>query len=144
MTWVEGMEGFLAILQEIMWCANFSYQPEYFVYARSIGLGLDECVAKVVLRPQLIEGETEEPLKYQGMGSYPEAAIQDAAYQAMAGLRAWCLELQTSHTFAYFPQRIMGPINGIRYPNPMHLGTNRSQRQSELVRDLDWVCWCTH
>ena len=104
------------------------HAPEYFVYARSIGLGLDECVAKVILCPQLVEGETKEPLKYQGMGSYLEAAIQDATYQAMAGLRAWCLELQTSHTFAYFPRRIMGPINGIHYPNPKHPGTNRSQR----------------
>ena len=143
MTWVEGMEGFLAILQEIMWCANFSYQPEYFVYARSIGLGLDECVAKVVLRPQLIEGETEEPLKYQGMGSYLEAAIQNATYQAIAGLRDQCLELQTSHTFAYFPRRIMCPINGIHYLSSTHLGTNKSQRQSELVRDLDWACRCS-
>jgi hypothetical protein len=108
----------------MMWRANFSYQPKYFVYARSLGPGLDECVAKVILRPQLVEGETEEPLKYQGMGSYPEAAIQDAAYQVMAGLRARCLELQTSHTFAYFPQRIMGPINGIRYLNLTHPGTN--------------------
>ena len=102
-TRAKGMEGFLAILREMMWHANFSYYPEYFVYARSIGLGLDECVAKVILCPQLVEGETKEPLKYQGMGSYPEAAIQDVAYQAMAGLRTRCLELQTSHTFAYFP-----------------------------------------
>ena len=138
------MDGFPAILREMMWSANFSYQLKYFVYARSIGLGLDECMEKVILRPRLVEGETEEPLKYQGMGSYLEAAIQDATYQAMAGLRAWCLELQTSHTFAYFPRRIMGPINGIRYLNPTHFGTNRSQRQSELVRDLDWVCRCTH
>jgi len=126
MTRAEDMEGFLATLREMMWCANFSYQPEYFVYARPLGPGLDKCVAKVVLCPRFVEGETEEPLKYQGMGSYLEAAIQDAAYQAMAGLRAWCLELQTSHTFAYFPRRIMGPINGIHYPNPTHLGTNMS------------------
>ena len=82
------MEGFPAILQKMMWHANFSYQPEYFVYARSIGLGLDECMEKVILRPRLVEGETEEPLKYQGMRSYPKAAIQDVAYQAMIGLRA--------------------------------------------------------
>jgi len=51
MTQAEGMEGFPAILQEMMWCANFSYLPEYFVYARFLGLGLDECMAKLVLRP---------------------------------------------------------------------------------------------
>ena len=72
-----------------------------------------------------------------------KAAIQDAAYQAIVGLRVWCLELQTSHTFVYFPRRIMGPISGIRYLNPAHPGTNRSQRQLELVRDLDWACRCT-
>ena len=121
------MEGFPAILREMMWSANFSYQPEYFVFAHFLGPGLDECVAKVVLCPRFVEGETEEPLKYQGMGSYPEAAIQDAAYQAIAGLRAQCLELQTSYGYAYFPRRIMGPINAICYPNLAHPCTNQSQ-----------------
>ena len=51
MTRAKGMEGFPAMLREIMWCANFSYQPEYFVYARPLDPGLDECVAKVVLHP---------------------------------------------------------------------------------------------
>ena len=37
----------------------------------------------------------------------------------------------------------MGPINGIRYPNPSHLGNNQSQRQSELVRGLDMAYQCT-
>jgi hypothetical protein len=37
----------------------------------------------------------------------------------------------------------MGPINGIRYLNLTHPGTNWSQRKSELVRDLDWACRCT-
>ena len=111
-----------------MWHANFSYQSKYFVYAHSLGLGLDECVAKIILHPWLVEGETEEPLKFQGIGSYPKAAIQDAAYQAITGLRAQCLELQTSYAFAYFPRRIMGPINGIYYLNHVHPGTNWSQR----------------
>ena len=104
------MEGFPAILREMMWSANFSYQPEYFVFAHFLGPGLDECVAKVVLCPQLVDRETEEPLKYLGMGSYHKSTIQDAAYQAIAGLRARCLELQTSYAFANFPRRIMGPV----------------------------------
>ena len=62
MTWSEGTEGFPAILREVMWHANFSYKPEYFVYAHLLGLGLDECVAKVILHPRLVEGETKEPL----------------------------------------------------------------------------------
>ena len=37
----------------------------------------------------------------------------------------------------------MCPINGIHYLSSAHLGTNKSQRQSELVRDLDWACRCT-
>ena len=61
-TRTEGMEGFPAILREVMWHANFSYKPEYFVYAHLLGLGLDECVAKVILHPRLVEGETKEPL----------------------------------------------------------------------------------
>ena len=126
LTRAEGTKGFPAILREMMWRANFSYQPEYFVYAHPLGPGLEKCMAKVVLHPRLVEGETKEPLKYQGMGSYLEAAIQDATYQTIAGLRAQCFELQTSYAFAYSPRRIMGPINGIHYPNAMHPGTNRS------------------
>ena len=64
LTRTEGTEGFLAILWELMWHANFSYLPEYLVYARSLGLGLDDCVTKLILHPQHVEGESERLLKY--------------------------------------------------------------------------------
>lgn len=64
MTRANGMEGFPALLWEMLWHANFTYQLEYFVYARSLGAGLDECVVKVILRPRLVEGEIERMHTY--------------------------------------------------------------------------------
>jgi hypothetical protein len=61
----------------------------------------------------------------------------------MAGLRAHCFELQTSYAFIDFPHRVIGSVNGVRYPDLVHPGINRSQRQLELVRSLDTVCQCT-
>lgn len=125
-----------------MWHANFTYQPEYFAYARPLGPGLDKCVSRVVLPPRLIEGRPELPFKYIGRGSYPKATIQDATYQDMAGLRARCFEFQTFDAFAYFPWRIMGLINAVYYPNLAHSRTNKMRREIELVRSLDWACRC--
>jgi hypothetical protein len=50
-TRVEGTEVFPAILREMMWHANFTYQPEYFVYSHLIGPALEEFVARVILHP---------------------------------------------------------------------------------------------
>jgi hypothetical protein len=85
-------------------------------------------VARVILLPRQVEGETDRTHAYQGKGSYPDAAIQDAAYKATVGLHAHCFELQTSYAFIDFPQRISESINVVRYPDPAHPGTNRSQR----------------
>jgi hypothetical protein len=139
-TRAEGSGGIPTLIQAMMWCANFTYQPEYFVYSHLIGPALEEFVARVILNPRQVEGETDRTHAYQGKGSYPDVAIQDAAYKVMAGLCAHCFELQTSYAFIDFPRRISGSVNVVRYPDPAHPGTNRSQRQSELVRSLDIVC----
>jgi hypothetical protein len=104
-----------------MWRANFNYQPEYFVYSHLIGPALVEFVARVILHPCQVEGETNRTHVYQGKGSYPDVAIQDAAYKVTAGLRSHCFELQTSYAFIYFPQRISGSVNVVRYLDLAHL-----------------------
>ena len=59
MTRAEGNEGFPAMLQDLMWCANFSYAPEYFVYTTKIGPNLVEFYASVLLHPRLMTGPPE-------------------------------------------------------------------------------------
>jgi hypothetical protein len=55
----------------------------------------------------LWQGSSFIPIKLKekliGKASYPDVAIQDAAYKVMAGLRAHCFELQTSYAFIDFP-----------------------------------------
>jgi hypothetical protein len=59
----------------MMWRANFTYQPEYFIYSHLIGPTPEEFVARVILLPHQVEGETDRTHAYQGKGSYPDAAI---------------------------------------------------------------------
>ena len=87
MTRAEGTKGFPAMLQELMWHANFSYAPEYFVYTTKIGPNLVECYAKVLLHPRLMEGALERSHTFYGMGTSPEVAIQVCAYNALTCLR---------------------------------------------------------
>jgi hypothetical protein len=44
--------------REMMWRANFTYQPEYFIYSHLIGPTPEEFVARVILLPHQVEGET--------------------------------------------------------------------------------------
>ena len=36
----ENTEGFLALLNEVIWRANYSYHLEYAVYAKGVGHGM--------------------------------------------------------------------------------------------------------
>jgi hypothetical protein len=74
-TTAKGTEGFPAILREMMWRANFTYQPEYCVCSHLIGPALEEFVARVILHHRQVEGETDRTHAYQGKGSYLDAAI---------------------------------------------------------------------
>ena len=51
MTRAKGTEGFPAMLRELMWRANFSYAPKYFVCTTQIGPNIIECYASVLLHP---------------------------------------------------------------------------------------------
>jgi hypothetical protein len=59
MTRAKGTEGFPALLREMMWRANFSYEPEYILYSVEIGHRLVETHACVLLHPHVMEGPPE-------------------------------------------------------------------------------------
>ena len=82
MTLAEGTKGFLILMRELMWCANFSYELEYFVYTTKIGPNLVECYASVLLHPHLMTGPPERSHMFSGIRSSTEAAIQAYAYRS--------------------------------------------------------------
>jgi hypothetical protein len=59
MTQAKGTEGFPALLREMMWRANFSYESKYFLYSVEIGHRLVETHACVLLHPCIMEGPLE-------------------------------------------------------------------------------------
>ena len=116
MTRAEGTKGFPAMLRELMWHANFSYAPEYFVYTTKIGPNLIECYASVLLHHHLMTG----PLERSRIFSAPEAAIQASAYSSFTTLRCRYSELNCSYTFAYFSYQVTRSVNEVLYPHPKH------------------------
>ena len=51
----ENIEGFLALLNEVMWRANYSYHPEYAVYALGVGHGVIDYTFKVCIPSHLCD-----------------------------------------------------------------------------------------
>ena len=51
----ENIEGFLALLNEVMWRGNYSYRPEYAVYALGVGRGMINYTYKVCIPSHLCD-----------------------------------------------------------------------------------------
>ena len=51
----EDIEGFLALLNEVMWRANYSYRPEYAVYALGVDHGMINYTYKVLIPSHLCD-----------------------------------------------------------------------------------------
>ena len=83
----ENIEGFLALLNEVMWRANYSYRLEYAGYALGVGHGLINYTCKVHIPSHLCDlGEEFDHLAW-GKGTSIDMAIQVAPYHAIAMLR---------------------------------------------------------
>ena len=55
----ENIEGFLALLNEVMWRANYSYCLEYVVYALRVGHGVIDYTCKVCIPNHLCDPREE-------------------------------------------------------------------------------------
>jgi hypothetical protein len=142
MTRAEGTRGFPALQQELMWRANFSYEPEYFVCTTQIGPNLVECYASVLLHPRLMANPPERSHTFSSVGSTPEAAIQVYSYNALTCLRRRYLELNNSYTFSYFPYHVQPGVNEVLYPHPVYEDDSQSYRMSKLIRAQDVMFQC--
>jgi hypothetical protein len=142
MTQAEGTKGFPALLQEMMWRANFSYEPEYFLYSIEIGHRLVEIHACVLLHSRIMKGPLERSHHFSDVRSSLEGAIQICAYNAITNLRRRYSELNSSYTFAYFPFHVQYGTNAVLYPHPEHEDDLQSIRMSELTQALDVAFLC--
>ena len=83
----ENIEGFLALLNEVMWRANYSYRPEYAVYALGVGHGVIDYTCKIRILSLLCDLGEELDRVAWGKGTSIDMAVQVAAYHAIAMLR---------------------------------------------------------
>ena len=81
-----------SILDEMLWRGNFSYRPEYAVYARGRGPGLVDYVATLFVPERLVEGVTGSH-RLLAVGTSVEMAIQAVAYKAIGVLWSEVMEL---------------------------------------------------
>lgn len=131
------VEGFPALLCEMLWRANFTYAPEYSVYAKGHGPGLVDYVATVHIKERFVAGATAH--FYEAAGTSEEMAVQAVAYKVMAAL---CAELPVLEgwPFTYFPIHEDDLINNFEYPTeeaPLF-----GQHMVELARSLDRAYRC--
>ncbi|KAJ1256642.1 hypothetical protein BS78_K337600 [Paspalum vaginatum] len=138
-TRAEGVEGFPSILDEMLWRGNFSYRPEYAVYARGRGPGLVDYFATLFIPKRLVEGVTE-PHRFAAMGTSVEMAIQAVAYKAIGILRSEVMELDR-YPFSHFP--IHSPEQDVNYFDVvMEDATLYERRMSEMVQAQDRMIRC--
>ncbi|CAL4913301.1 unnamed protein product [Urochloa decumbens] len=133
-TRARDVEGFPSLLNEMLWRGNFSYRPEYSVYARGRGPGLVDYFAAMFIPQRLVEGE-HHSYNLVAHGTSIGMAIQEVAYKAMSLLRQEIPELWLP-PFQNFPiQSIQPGVNLFNQPPvsaPLY-----ERRMSELVKAQD-------
>ena len=82
-----GEQGFLALINEVMWRANYSYHLEHVVYALGVGHRMIDYTCKVRIPSHLCDSGEETNCLAWGKGTLIDMAIQVAAYHAIAMLR---------------------------------------------------------
>ena len=127
----ENIEGFLALLNEVMWRANYSYRLEYAGYALGVGHGLINYTCKVHIPSHLCDLGQEFDRLALGKGTSIDMAIQVATYHAIAMLREALITL-SEPLFKHFRKRTK--MNGV-FKFSMHIepSTLYEKRMTELV-----------
>jgi hypothetical protein len=138
-TRAKGVQGFPSILNEMLWRGNFSYRPEYLVYARGLGPGMVDYFATMFIPMRLVEGVNHSH-NFVAHGTSVGMGIQEVVYNAMTHLHNEIPELWIS-PFQHFP--IRGPQAGVNVVDIAPVGAPLYERRmSELVRALDHNMGC--
>jgi hypothetical protein len=138
-TRAEGVQGFPSILNEMLWRGNFSYLPEFSIYARDLGPGLVDYFATMFIPMRLVEGVNHSH-NFVAHGTSVGMAIQEVAFKAMTHLHQEIGELWMP-SFQHFPMR--GPQPGVNVVDIAPVGAPLYERHmSELVRAQDHNMRC--
>ena len=133
-TRASDVEGFPALLNEMLWRGSFSSRPEYSVYARGIGHGMVDYTAIVFIPVRLVT-RANHSYEVIANGTSIPMAIQEVAYKAMTLLRLEIPEL-SADPFYYFPMQ--GAQAGVNMVPHAERGRPLFERRmSELVRAQD-------
>ena len=145
----ENIEGFLAMLNEVKWRANYSYRPEYAVYALGVGHRMINHTYKVRIPSHLCDPRWEFDRLAWGKGTLIDMAIQVTVYHAIAILREALVTL-SEPLFQHFLERT--EMNGVfKFSMQTTPNTQYEKRMTELVmcqvhmiRCLEAELWTTH
>ncbi|KAL6893504.1 hypothetical protein ACP4OV_007602 [Aristida adscensionis] len=130
-TFGVNLEGFPALLRSAH--AKFQFEPRYSVFARSVGYGVEDFAAEVVVLPHPFEQGFVR--RYWGRGSSMDVAVHMAAWAALARLRCVLPELAKG-AFRYFPAQEEGDdISNVAHPDPM--ADLLERHQATIVRAYD-------
>ena len=100
----ENIEAFLALLNEVMWRANYSYSLEYTMYVLGVGHEMINYTCKVRILSHLCDPGQEFDCLAWGKGTSIDMAIQVVAYHAIAMLWETLVTL-SELSFQHFLER---------------------------------------
>ena len=138
-THAEDVDGYPALLRDMMWRANFTYQPTYSIYRRDRGPGMEEYMAVIDIIARRVTGSI--PYRFQEYSTSEAMALQEVARAAMSRLCYDLTEL-SQPPYDHFPmQAHAGEVS--RFAR-IQFGEDPQVRQlARLVHIMDQMHRCT-
>ena len=90
-TRAKEVDGYPALLWDMMWRANFTYHLEYAIYRQDRGPGMEEYRAVINIIARQVVGST--PYRIQVLATSEAMPIQEVASEAMSHLHHDLAEL---------------------------------------------------
>ena len=137
-TRAEDVDGYPALLRDMMWRANFTYQPEYAIYRRDRGPGMEQYRAIINVIARRVTGSV--PYCIHVHATSESMAVQEAARRMMSLLRHDLTEL-SQPPYVHFPKQ--GHEAEVSTFDEIQFGEDPYVRQlARLVRIMDQVHRC--
>lgn len=88
---VEDVDGYLPLLRDMIWRANFTYQLEYAIYRRDRGTWMEEYRVMINIIAKQVMGSV--PYCFQACGTSEAMVVQEVARVSTINLRHELTEL---------------------------------------------------
>ena len=138
-TQAEDVEGYPTLLRDMMWRANFTYQPTYFIYRQDQGPGMEEYRAVIHIIARQVTGSIS--YHFQAHGTSEAMALQEVAHVAMSHLHYDLTEL-SQPPYDHFPIRAHG-LEVNTFARIQYGEDPQVQQLARLVHIMDQVHHCT-